>query len=78
MGEIEERTKAQLMVIEQSYSIDIQNKEEIACLIAEKVDDKRKVLMICTSINYWIAGNDLQGRVVIPRDLVLRLLKTVH
>ncbi len=78
MGEIEERIKAQLKVIEQSYSIEIQDKEEIACLIAEKVDDKRKVLMICTSINYWVAGNNLQGRVVIPRDLVLRLLEEVH
>ncbi len=51
MSEIEERTKAQLMMIEQIYSLKIANRDEVASLIAANVDNDRQVLTICTSIN---------------------------
>jgi hypothetical protein len=74
MDEIEERALVQLGIIEHAYTIKIQNKEEIARLIAERAEDKRQVLRICTSLNSWIAGNNIEDDVVIPSDLVLRLI----
>jgi hypothetical protein len=70
MDEIWERAMAQLGIIEHVYSIEIQNKEEIARLIAKHVTDKRQVLAICTSLNSWIAGNNVEGKVAIPLDAV--------
>ena len=75
MDEIEERTEMQLRVIEQSYSIKIQNKEDIARIIADKVSDKRQVLRVCTSLNYWVAANKIKGDVVIPLDVVLMIVE---
>lgn len=51
MSEIEERAKAQLMMIEQMYALKITNHDEAAKLIAESVDNDRQVLTICTSLN---------------------------
>ena len=65
----------QLRVIEQSYSIKIQNKEDIARIIADKVDDKRQVLSVCSSLNYWIATNNKKGNIVIPPNVVLMVLE---
>lgn len=64
----------QLRVIEQSYSIKIQNKEDIARIIADKVDDKGQVLGVCSSLNYWIATNNKKGDIVIPPNVVLMVL----
>lgn len=75
MDEIKERAEMQLGVIEQSYSIKIQNKENIARIIADKVSDKRQVLSVCSSLNYWVATNEIKGNVVIPLDIVLITLE---
>ena len=40
----------QLRVIDRSYSIKVQNKEDIARIIAEKTSDKRQVLGVCSSL----------------------------
>ena len=75
MDEIKDRAKMQLRVVEQSYSINIQNKEDIARIIADKVSDKRHVLRICASLNYWVATNNIKGNVIIPLDVVLMTLE---
>lgn len=75
MDEIKERAEMQLRVIEQSYSIKIQNKEDIARIIADKVNDKRQVLRVCSSLNYWIATNNKKGNVVLSPDIVLMILE---
>lgn len=76
MSEIEEKTKAQLMMIEQIYSLRIANRDEVASLIAANVDNDRQILTICTSINSWILLNRKQGNIVIPREVLLRLFET--
>lgn len=78
MNEIEGRVNAQLTVIEQVYDIKIQNREEIISLTAENIDDPRQVLMVCTMLNTWIANNNMQGTVVIPRSLVLSLIERMQ
>jgi hypothetical protein len=75
MDEIKERAEMQLRVIEQSYSIKIQNKEDIARIIADKVSDKRQVLRVCASLNYWFATKNMKGDVVVPLDVVLKILE---
>ena len=70
MNEVEERALEQLGIIEQAYSIKIQNKKEVAGLIADLVDDKRLVLMICTCLNSWIAGLSAKGDVTIPLQII--------
>jgi hypothetical protein len=75
MDEIKDRTGIQLQLIEQSYSIKIRNKEDVARVIADGAIDKRQVLTICTSLNYWVAANKVKGDVVIPLDVVLMMLE---
>jgi hypothetical protein len=75
MDELKERAEMQLRVIEQSYSIKIQNKEDIARIIADKVSDKRQVLSVCSWLNYWVATNKIKGNVVIPLDVVMMILE---
>jgi hypothetical protein len=75
MDEIRERAEMQLGVMEQSYSIKILNKEDVARVIADEAIDKRQVLTICTSLNYWVAANKVKGDVVIPLDVVLMMLE---
>ncbi len=78
MDEIEDQSKAQLMMIEQIYGLKIINRDEVAGLIAANVDNDRQVLTICSSLNSWILLNKKKGDVVVPRDVVLRLLKTAE
>ncbi|HLB70192.1 MAG: hypothetical protein OIN88_04950 [Candidatus Methanoperedens sp.] len=66
MNEIEEQARAQLMMIEQVYALKITNRDEVARLIAERVDNDRQVLTICTSLNSWVLLNKKKGNVVIP------------
>ena len=77
MDEIKERAEMQLRVIEQSYSIKIQNKVDITRIIADKISDKRQVLRVCTSLNYWVATNKIKGNVVIPLDVVIMILEKI-
>jgi hypothetical protein len=74
METIKERAEMQLTAIEVAYSIEIQNKEDIAQLIAASVEDKMQVLTICTSINSWIAGNNISGGVMIPLTVVSKFI----
>ncbi|HWQ20810.1 MAG TPA: hypothetical protein VN455_13595 [Methanotrichaceae archaeon] len=74
MDEIEERAHAQLGIIEQAYSIKIKNKDEVARFIAENVDNKRRVLTICTSLNAWIASNQATSDLTIPLEIITGIL----
>jgi hypothetical protein len=74
MRDQEERARSQLMAIEQAYGIKIKNREEVARIIADKVDGQRQVLSICTSLNSWIALNNCQGEFDIPSKLLDSLL----
>ncbi len=67
----------QLRAIEMAYSIEIQNREEIAQLIADSAEDKMQVLIISTSINSWIASNSITSDVVIPLTVVSKFIKSV-
>lgn len=78
MDEIVEQAKAQLMMIEQIYGLKITNRDEIAVLIAANVDNNRQVLTICSSLNSWILLNKKKGEVVMPREVLLRLLETTR
>jgi len=78
MDEIEERAKAQLMMIEQVYALNIINRDEVARIIAEKVDNDRQVLQICSSLNSWVLLNKKRGDVVIPNEVIMRLLEAAE
>ncbi len=78
MDEIAEQAKAQLMMIEQIYGLKITNRDEVAVLIAANIDNNRQVLTICSSLNSWILLNKKKGDVVIPREVLLRLLETAR
>ena len=77
MNEIEEQARAQLMMIEQVYALKITNRDEVARLIAERVDNDRQVLTICTSLNSWVLLNKKKGNVVIPHEVLIRLFEAV-
>jgi hypothetical protein len=77
METIEDRAKTQLRAIEMAYSIKIQNREDIAHLIATSIKDKRQVLIVCTSINSWIASNNISGDVVLPINIVSQFIDAV-
>jgi len=78
MSEIEERAKAQLMMIEQVYGIKLTNRDEVAKLIASNVDNDRQVLTICSSLNSWVLLNKKRGNVTIPQDVLFRLFETTE
>lgn len=78
MNEIEERAKAQLMMIEQVYALRITNRDEVARLIASEVDNDRQVLTICTSLNSWVLLNRKSGDVVIPHEVLSQLFEAVN
>lgn len=75
MDEIEEQAKAQLMMIEQIYALKITNRDEVAKLIAENVDNSRQVLTICSSLNSWVFLNKKHGNVSIPKDVLSKLFE---
>lgn len=78
MNELEDRAKAQLMMIEQVYALKITNRDEVARLIASKVDNDRQILSICTSLNYWVLLNKKKGNVVIPQEVISELFETTE
>jgi len=77
MQAIKERAEMQLRAIEMAYSIEILNKEDIAQLIATSVKDKMQVLTICTSINSWIASNNISDDVMIPLTVVSKFIESI-
>ncbi len=78
MNEIEERAKAQLMMIEKIYALKFTNRDEVARLIASKVDNDRQVLTICSSLNSWVLLNKKQGNVNIPEDVLTKLFEATE
>jgi hypothetical protein len=72
--EIEDRALGQMMVIERTYDVKIANREEAARMISKAIENPRQVLLICTSLNSWVAMNGLQGEITIPPSLLGRLL----
>jgi hypothetical protein len=75
MNESVNRAESQLMAIEQIHGIKFLNREEVAARIAEGVADEGQILLVCTGINLWAAGNELKEEVRIPDDLVATLLE---
>ena len=63
-----------MMVIEKTYDVKIANREEVARRISKAVENPRQVLLICTSLNSWVAMNGLRGEITIPPSLLERLL----
>ena len=75
MDELAQRADMQLNVIETAYSIRIQNKEEIVSLLSKRLEDKRQIFLVCTSISSWIAGSNIRGDTVVPINIVLQLIE---
>jgi len=75
METVEERARMQLLAIEMAYNIKIQNKEEVARILAAGSGDKSDVLMACSFISTWIAGNGISGETVLPIDMVAQSTK---
>jgi hypothetical protein len=75
MDELAQRAEMQLSVIETAYSIRIQNKEEIVSLLSKRLQDKRQIFLVCTSISSWIAGSNNRGDAVVPINIVLQLIE---
>jgi len=75
MDELTQRANMQLSVIENAYSIRIQNKEEIVSLLSTRLEDKRQIFLVCTSISSWIAGSNIRGDTVVPINIVLQLIE---
>jgi hypothetical protein len=75
MDELAQRADMQLNVIENAYSIRIQNKEEIVILLSKRLQDKRQIFLVCTSISSWIAGSNTKGDTVVPINIVLQLIE---
>jgi len=70
METVEERAKMQLLAIEMAYNIKIRNKDQVARTIAAGSRDKSDVLMACSFISTWIAGNGISGETELPLDIV--------
>ncbi len=77
MNEIASRMRAQLTVIEQIYDIKIQNKDEIIRLAVENINDPRRVLALCTSLNTWAANNCIKGDIVMPLEVVISAIENL-
>jgi hypothetical protein len=75
MDELAQRAEMQLNVIETAYSIKIQNKEEIVKLLSKRLQDKRQIFLVCTSISSWIAGSNNRGDAVVPINMVMQLIE---
>jgi hypothetical protein len=75
MDELAQRADMQLNVIEIAYSVRIQNKEEIVSLLSKKLQDKRQIFLVCTSISSWIAASNIRGDAVVPINIVLQLIE---
>ncbi len=78
MDEAMARASAQLTTIEIVHDVKFKNKNEIARVIAESISDERQVLLVCTAINLWVAGNEIKGETVIPENLVADILKAIR
>jgi len=78
MDKIAEQAKAQLMMIEKIYDLNIINSDEVVGLIASNVDNNRQILTICSSLNSWILLNKKKGDIVIPKEVLSRLFETTR
>ena len=78
MDETMGRASAELTTIEIIHGVKFKNKDEIARMIAEGIGDERQILLVCTGINLWVAGNEIKGETVIPEKLVADVLKAIR
>ena len=70
MSAAEDKARSQIAAIEQIHGIKFLNREEIVCMIAQKIVNESQILPVCTAINLWVAGNDIHGQAMIPQDIV--------
>ncbi len=77
MDEIEKMASSQLMTIEIVHDVKFKNKDEIARMIAGSITDKRKVLMVTTAINLWVAGSGITGETEIPEKMVANIIRDI-
>ncbi len=78
MVDIEQQAKEQLMMIENICALKLTNLDEVARLIASKVDDESQILTICTSLSSWILMNGKSGDVVIPPEVISQLIDSAE
>lgn len=78
MDEVESRASAQLKTIEIVHDVKFRNKDAIAQMIAKGVTDERQILLACTAINLWVAGNNIKGETSIPENLVIDIMEAIR
>ncbi len=78
MDEVEGRASAQLTTIEIVHGVKFQNRDAIAKIIAKGVTDDRQILLVCTAINLWVAGNNIKGETSIPEDLIRDTMEAIR
>lgn len=54
------------------------NRDEVARLIASAVDNKAQALKVCTAINTWVFLNEKGGEVLIPDDVLARIIRRIQ
>lgn len=64
-----------LKAIECAHGLAITNRDEIASEIARRVSDERSVLIICTSLNTWVAMNRTGESIFIPGEVLEPLIQ---
>lgn len=74
MVDIEEQANEQLKMIENICALKLTNRDEVARLIASKVQDESQILLICTSLSSWILLNGKSGDVIIPPEVISQLI----
>jgi hypothetical protein len=76
MVDVEQQAKEQLIMIENICALKLTNRDEVARLIASKVQDESQILTICTSLSSWILLNGKSGDVVIPHEVISQLIES--
>ncbi len=64
-----------IKAIECAHGVEISNKEEIVHKIGRRISNEREVLIICTSLNTWVAMNRIGERVFVPDEVVEALIE---
>ncbi len=77
-GDIRGEIEGHLQMIEVQYLLRISNKEYVIEKILEKTTDRRLILTIAFSLNHWVAVNRISGDVIIPEQILDKVLGAVR
>lgn len=75
---IKNQVESYLRMVEITHQIEIVNLGEISSLIIQNIEHKNDAFKVCTAINTWITVNKVQGRVIIPENLVFKYINAIR